>query len=83
MLNFDGLNRQLYKFYQVEKFELNYDHEENGYNLTLILSKDLFIENPEKLFIKFFYISDFSLNDSFLNNVQQFMSLNIEKIMIS
>lgn len=79
MLNLDELNRHLDTFDQVEKFDLNYDHEENGYTLTIIFSKDLFIENIEKLLIKFFYISDFSLNDSFLNNFQQFMSLNIEK----
>ena len=78
-LNLDELNSHLYTFDQVENFDLNYDHEEKGYTLTLILSKDLFIENTEKLLIKFFYISDFSLNDSFLNNFQQFMSLNIEK----
>ena len=79
ILNLDELNSHLYRFDQVENFDLNYDHEENGYTLTLILSKDLFIENTEKLLIKFFYISDFSLNDSFLSNFQQFMSLNIEK----
>lgn len=79
ILSLDELNENLYTFDQVEKFDLNYDYEENGYNLTLILSKDIFIENIEKLIIKFFYISDLSLNESFLYNFQQFMSLRIEK----
>lgn len=79
ILSLDELNEHLNTFDQVKKLDLNYDHEENGYTLTLILSKDLFIENVEKLLIKFVYISDFSLNDSFLNNFQQFMSLYIEK----
>ncbi len=68
-----------FSFDQVDTFKIEHDHIMNCYNFVLILSKDLHDPSSPKFNVCFNHISDLSLNDSFINNFQQFPTLLIKK----